>query len=652
MSRLTKEVLSALDFDIELKTFWIDSEIAMWWLMSSSCRYKPFVSCRIQEFQDTHEGWREEIKYVPSEINPADCLTKPISVENLKHWHNGDYHNFLKSPAEEFPHQPELLTGTKFSSAALEEKQVNSNLVKKGGKQKGNIRVVNAVNNNIQREAVELTDEILNRFSSWTKLVRSLAYILQSFQRKSFPTETHFTPEELLASENHLFRLSQKTMRNKIEDTRKRFHKFSIVQDQYGLIRVKGRLERTELPEEMKHPILLPGDHAIVRLLATFHHRKLLHQGYRVIVPNLLKLGIMIGNGMELLKSISSRCIFCRIRRRKLLQQRMGDLPSFRIQPRTPPFTSVAIDFFGNLKVKLTRNTSVDGSVMIVTCCTTRCIHLELCIALDTETFLRAWRRFVSVRGVHPNLAFSDNGGAFIGAHELMSEWIENWDQELIEQEMAMHGTSFKFKWDFNVPTASHMNGVVESLINSVRKGLDAAVTTYTKSLLTFEEWCTVLSEVTYVVNSRPLYPDGDPSEINCITGNDLLFPYGQPQIPQLVPEEIINPRNMFKIAQGKVDAFWTTWINHIPPQLINRNKWFHTRENIEVGDFVIILEPGLKGKTAPRSTWKKGVVTKTHPSHDGLVRSVTIRDANHQELVRPIHKLCLIATRGELEQE
>ena len=89
-----------------------------------------------------------------------------------------------------------------------------------------------------------------------------------------------------------------------------------------------------------------------------------------------------------------------------------------------------------------------------------------------------------------------------------------------------------------------------------------------------------------------------------------------------------------------------------MPPQLISRNKWFHTRDNLEVGDFVINLEPGMKGKCAPRSQWKKGIVTDVHPGTDRLVRSVTIPDANHKELVRPIHKLCLIATRGELEED
>ena len=85
-------------------------------------------------------------------------------------------------------------------------------------------------------------------------------------------------------------------------------------------------------------------------------------------------------------------------------------------------------------------------------------------------------------------------------------------------------------------------------------------------------------------------------------------------------------------------------------PQLICR--WFHTLKNLEAGDFVINLEPGMKGKCAPWSHWKKGIVTVVHPGTDRLVRSVTIRDANHKELIRPIYKLCLIAMHGEPEED
>ena len=107
----------------------------------------------------------------------------------------------------------------------------------------------------------------------------------------------------------------------------------------------------------------------------------------------------------------------------------------------------------------------------------------------------------------------------------------------------------------------------------------------------------------------------------------------------------------MFKDTLNQVNVFWNTWIKHLPPQLISRNKWFHSRENLEKGDFVIVSEKGLKGPTlTPRSLWKKAIVIDTHPSSDGLVRSVTIQDSNRNQYKRPIHKLCLIATRAELE--
>ena len=57
------------------------------------------------------------------------------------------------------------------------------------------------------------------------------------------------------------------------------------------------------------------------------------------------------------------------------MQQQMAALPSFRIKVKEAPFASVAIDFLGNLKIKVGRNASVDGAVLIITCMTTRCIQ-------------------------------------------------------------------------------------------------------------------------------------------------------------------------------------------------------------------------------------------------------------------------------------
>ena len=93
--------------------------------------------------------------------------------------------------------------------------------------------------------------------------------------------------------------------------------------------------------------------------------------------------------------------------------------------------------------------------------------------------------------------------------------------------------------------------------INSVRKALDASVINYTHSQLTYEQWATVLPEITYLINSRPLFPEGNPEDFNCISGNNLLYPYGQAFIIQPPNEEIINPWDMLKDTEKQVAKFW-----------------------------------------------------------------------------------------------
>ena len=145
---------------------------------------------------------------------------------------------------------------------------------------------------------------------------------------------------------------------------------------------------------------------------------------------------------------------------------------------------------------------------------------------------------------------FSNQGKNFHGAQQQLRDWIDTWNVTQIKGELAANRRVFQFDWEFNVPKASHVNGVVESLIRSWRRGLDAAVN-YFNRRFTFEEWQTFLSEVMYLVNLRPLFPVGSPA----ITGND----FDQPTVPQPGVEANTNARNMVKALQQRVHMFWET---------------------------------------------------------------------------------------------
>ena len=72
-------------------------------------------------------------------------------------------------------------------------------------------------------------------------------------------------------------------------------------------------------------------------------------------------------------------------------------------------------------------------------------------------------------------------------------------------------------------------------------------------------------------------------------------------------------------------------------PCLQERQKWLTSRENLKVGDLVLLLNENF-----PRLHWPLGLITNTYPSPDGIVRSVQVKTQSGI-YDRPITKLCLL---------
>ena len=210
---------------------------------------------------------------------------------------------------------------------------------------------------------------------------------------------------------------------------------------------------------------------------------------------------------------------------------------------------------------------------------------------------------------------------------------MQEWDISKI-QSAVCEEFSCTFHLNWNVPRASHQNGVVESLIKFIRREMEVSSKT---QVLTEEQSRTFLEQVTCLVNQRPLYPssngiwEGPP-----VTPNDLLI--GN-HFPPPVPEEQskVNPRDLVRSTEKRVQEFWHCWLKYFTLDLLRRNKWYQKRENLREGDLVL------------ETTWKMAVVLETFPGDDGLVRKAKIKTAN-AVYDRPIHKLCLIATKEELD--
>ena len=86
----------------------------------------------------------------------------------------------------------------------------------------------------------------------------------------------------------------------------------------------------------------------------------------------------------------------------------MGDLPKEKLMSEEPPFTHVRVDYFGPLYVRQGRP-NVRRYGCLFTCLAVRAVHSEVIHSLDTDGFINALQRFVSLRRC-PITIFSDNG--------------------------------------------------------------------------------------------------------------------------------------------------------------------------------------------------------------------------------------------------
>ena len=99
-TRLTQAVNRAILTSVHQVIFWCDSMNVLWWIKGCSRTCKPFVAKRIGEIPSVSspDQWR----YVPTELNPADYLTRGLGLSDLtdkKSWWEGPC--FLHSTEED-----------------------------------------------------------------------------------------------------------------------------------------------------------------------------------------------------------------------------------------------------------------------------------------------------------------------------------------------------------------------------------------------------------------------------------------------------------------------------------------------------------------------------------------------------------------------
>lgn len=189
-----------------------------------------------------------------------------------------------------------------------------------------------------------------------------------------------------------------------------------------GVLRVGGRLSQSSLPNSVKHPVIIPKDHHITRMLIAHHHERIQHQGKGLTINEIRANGYWIQGINRAVASYIRQCVTCKRHRKPVEEQRMADLPLERVEP-SPPFSYCGMDCFGPFLIKQGRK-ECKRYGLLLTCFSSRAIHIEMLDSMSTDALINGLRCFIAVRGAVRQIR-SDQGTNFIGAKNEFKEALK-----------------------------------------------------------------------------------------------------------------------------------------------------------------------------------------------------------------------------------
>ncbi|UYV77734.1 hypothetical protein LAZ67_15002083 [Cordylochernes scorpioides] len=484
LSNLYDSICSSLLLQIDRVMLWTDSQIVLCWIKSESKHWKPFVGNRIAEIQrlTLQSSW----SYVSTKDNPADCASRGItSSELVNHslWWNGP--DWLSNSSLQDP----LPITYELPKEVCHEKRKTVPIV--------------------HFTTCPILDFIF-KFSTFRKLSRVTAWLLRFIHNARYSSDKikhkELSSNELDNSIRTLIQIIQSSEfkteiqccnQSKVLPTNSKLLSLNPFIDSSGILRVGGRLRKSNLQFNEKHPIILPHNHFVTELIVQQFHVEHLHSGLQLTLCA-IRQKYWIPSGRILVKRLINRCMTCFKTKRQVSKQIMGDLPIHRIIPSSP-FSKTGIDFAGPFITKpnvIRTKVTLKSYIALFICFSTKAIHLEIVSDLSTLAFLAAFRRFISRRG-KPSDIFTDNATNFKGAKNILN----NIHQLVKDSSIQSYVANEHITWHFIPPSAPNFGGIWEAGIKSLKYHLLRCLKS---AVLNFEELNTLTSQIEACLNSRP----------------------------------------------------------------------------------------------------------------------------------------------------
>ncbi|XP_052737425.1 uncharacterized protein LOC112046303 [Bicyclus anynana] len=570
-----------------------DSTIALSWVRSPAHRFQTFVANRIAAINANlpAENWF----HISGKENPADIISRPIlpaKFINNTLWFHGP--PWATLPFKEWPIN-------ECHSHAIDELPEHKTLISLTAK---------VCTDN---ESTDLYYNSAMRMSNWNKFIHSWVYVLRF--TKTLKSQGNITVADLEIAENYILRAIQK--RHCLNINSPALRKLNAFLDSNKIIRVGGRLSQSQLGYSQMHPVVLPSKDRIVHLLVDYFHRQNTHAGPALLLA-LLRQNYWVIAARNMVRQRVQSCNRCFKLKPKNTFPVMGDLPPYRVS-EVKSFVFSGVDFAGPLYITPYRRRgvkSIKAYLCLFVCLTTKALHLELVSDLSTESFLNAFKRFISRKGPI-SLIRSDSGGAFVKADRCLKEIHELLSKDKF---LDQHLADLRIQLQRNPPYAPHFGGIWESNIKSVKTHLFRVIG---NQILTYEELNTVLIQIEGIMNSRPLCVlSSDPSDLTALTPSHFL---NITPLKYLPAEDLTDvPQNRltrYQLLSKLVQSYWDRWNREYLTSLQSRQKWNTPSNPIKVGCIVIIRDDN-----SPPLSWPLAIVEELYPGRDGIVRAARVK--------------------------
>jgi hypothetical protein len=255
LTSLISVVKNSLTTRISRTVYWTESSIVLQWIKSSAHTLKTFVANRVSEIQSKTniDDWR----HVPTNNNPADLISRgqrPKEFLNQAIWKTGP--EWLNQTEESWPN---------WSPTRADEIPEQK-------------RTICLMSNTIE-------PSILDRYSSWPKLIRVVARCLHWKNKQN--RATPLTVDEINSSHNKVIHLIQNTyflseisqlQKDRTNEVGGQLQSLNPFIDKEGILRVGGRLSNSPILFQQKHPIILPKA-PITKIIILHEHTNNHHAG-------------------------------------------------------------------------------------------------------------------------------------------------------------------------------------------------------------------------------------------------------------------------------------------------------------------------------------------------------------------------------------